>query len=155
MKLKTLKSTLRTVGPTIRTLGASWRTTGITTGQRGYNYRWQQARARHLRNSPLCVMCEAEGRVELATVVDHRVPHRGDQARFWDETNWQSLCATHHSSHKQRQEREDAGHGIAPLRLDRVSCVVLMDARPIDSPGGDGRKSEGPIFLDRMYSHSP
>ena len=23
---------------------------------------------------------------------------------FWDESNWESLCVTHHSSDKQRQE---------------------------------------------------
>ncbi|KQP20560.1 hypothetical protein [Pseudorhodoferax sp. Leaf267] len=115
MRLRALKSTLRTVGPTVRTLGDSWRTSGMTTGQRGYNYRWQQARARHLRNNPLCTMCEAAGRVELATVVDHHIPHRGDQELFWRESNWRSLCVTHHSSDKQRQEREDARHGIGPI----------------------------------------
>ena len=28
---------------------------------------------------------EAQGRVVPATVVDHVVPHRGDQKLFWDE----------------------------------------------------------------------
>jgi 5-methylcytosine-specific restriction protein A len=31
-----------------------------------------------------------------ATVVDHIVPHRGNQKLFWDRKNWQSLCKTHH-----------------------------------------------------------
>jgi 5-methylcytosine-specific restriction protein A len=41
-------------------------------------------------------MCEDEGHVEAATVVDHKIPHSGDYDRFWDEANWQSLCKRHH-----------------------------------------------------------
>jgi len=73
---------------------------------RGYTHRWDKARATYLRSHPLCVMCEREGRVTAATVVDHIVPHRGDQRLFWDvENNWQSLCKSHHDSAKQREER--------------------------------------------------
>ena len=42
--------------------------------------------------------------VEAATVVDHIVPHKGDEARFHDLNNLQSLCATCHNSVKQRIE---------------------------------------------------
>lgn len=45
---------------------------------------------------PLCVQCMAEGRYVRATVVDHIVPHRGDQKLFWDRSNWQALCKAHH-----------------------------------------------------------
>ena len=76
-----------------------------SSSARGYNYKWQQARAQFLREHPLCVMCEAAGRVEAATVVDHITPHRGDQSLFWRRSNWQSLCATHHSRDKQREEQ--------------------------------------------------
>jgi 5-methylcytosine-specific restriction protein A len=41
-----------------------------------------------------------------ATVVDHTTPHRGDMTLFWDERNWQGLCATHHSKDKQREEAQ-------------------------------------------------
>ncbi len=37
-------------------------------------------------------------------VVDHVVPHRGDEALFWDRSNWQTLCQKHHSRDKQREE---------------------------------------------------
>jgi len=37
-------------------------------------------------------------------VVDHKRPHRGDEALFWDERNLQCLCAPCHNSRKQRQE---------------------------------------------------
>lgn len=53
---------------------------------------------------PLCVMCSAEGVTTAAEVVDHIKPHRGDQQLFWDQSNWQSLCKTHHDSDKARQE---------------------------------------------------
>ena len=82
----------------------SWRSDKQSSTARGYGYAWQRARAEHLKAHPLCVMCEAEGRVEPATVVDHIEPHRGDMAIFWDRSRWQSLCATHHSRDKQRIE---------------------------------------------------
>lgn len=50
-------------------------------------------------------MCEREGRITAAKVVDHIIPHKGDQTLFWDKANWQSLCAPHHNRDKQREER--------------------------------------------------
>lgn len=82
----------------------SWREDKRGSTARGYGIKWQQARVGYLRNHPLCVMCEAEGRIERATVVDHTTPHKGDMKIFWDSANWQSLCASHHSSDKQRME---------------------------------------------------
>lgn len=41
----------------------------------------------------------------LATVVDHVIPHRGDQALFWDTSNWQPLCRRCHDGRKQAEER--------------------------------------------------
>ncbi len=64
------------------------------------------AREQFLREHPLCAYCEAEGRAVAASVVDHKVPHRGDQDLFWDRGNWQSLCSTCHSSTKQREEAQ-------------------------------------------------
>lgn len=77
---------------------------------RGYGYKWQQARAGWLQKSPLCVRCEARGRVVVATDVDHIKPHRGDMALFWDRSNWQSLCA---SCHSVKTSSEDGGWGNA------------------------------------------
>ncbi len=75
--------------------------------QRGYGYKWQKARE-HFLSQPrnvLCVMCEADGRVKAASVVDHVVPHRGDLKLFWDRKNWQPLCKPCHDSRKQSIER--------------------------------------------------
>lgn len=105
MKLTTLKpqiQPLRSTLPVVQPM--SWRSDKQSSTARGYGYKWQQARAGYLAHHPLCVYCEREGRVTAATVVDHRVPHRGDMKLFWDKANWQSLCAAHHSRDKQREE---------------------------------------------------
>lgn len=64
--------------------------------KRGYNSKWQRARDRFLRAQPLCAECEKAGKFIKATVVDHKIPHRGDQKLFWDEENWQPLCKSCH-----------------------------------------------------------
>lgn len=71
----------------------------------GVNYgrRWKAARARFLGQQPLCVDCEAEGRMTLATEVDHQVRHRGDYTLFWDESNWRPRCKPHHSAKTARE----------------------------------------------------
>ncbi|NBF13078.1 HNH endonuclease [Pseudomonas sp. Fl4BN1] len=81
-----------------------------TSTQRGYGYRWQQARAGYLRKHPLCVECEKLGRVEPATDLDHITPHRGDNDLFWDRSNWQPLC---HPCHSRKTATEDGGWGNA------------------------------------------
>ena len=58
-----------------------------SANSRGYNSRWRRVRAAYLRKHPLCVRCMADGRYVKATVVDHIVPHRGDQKLIWDENN--------------------------------------------------------------------
>lgn len=63
---------------------------------RGYNARWRKARLLYLQRHPLCVECQREGKLTPATVVDHILPHRGDQRLFWDEKNWQPLCKDCH-----------------------------------------------------------
>ena len=67
-----------------------------TAHERGYGYRWQQAREGYLRSHPLCVAHERKGQVVPATVVDHIIPHRGDMSLFWERSNWQPLCKPCH-----------------------------------------------------------
>ena len=64
---------------------------------RGYGRRWQRERLAFLADHPLCVECEKRGIAMAATVVDHVVPHRGNQRLFWDQGNWQSLCDHDHA----------------------------------------------------------
>lgn len=63
---------------------------------RGYDRKWQAARKVYLQRNPLCSVCLKDGKLTPATVVDHIVPHRGDQRLFWDEKNWQPLCKSCH-----------------------------------------------------------
>jgi 5-methylcytosine-specific restriction endonuclease McrA len=105
MKLKTLKPRLATLPMKLSTITpGSWRAGKQTSAQRGYGRKWREARAEHLSANPLCVYCEREGRVAAATVVDHKIPHRGDTELFWARSNWQSLCGPCHSGTKQRED---------------------------------------------------
>ena len=79
----------------------SWRLDKRSSTERGYDSRWRKARNHFLSLHQLCEMCKADGRANAAQVVDHRVPHRGDQTLFWDESNWQALCKQHHDGDKQ------------------------------------------------------
>jgi 5-methylcytosine-specific restriction enzyme A len=104
MALKTLKPRIATLGSKLTVMQpGSWRGDKTST-QRGYGYRWQKARERHLSANPLCVYCQRQGIAKAASVVDHITPHQGDEQLFWDESNWQSLCSSCHSSTKQREE---------------------------------------------------
>jgi 5-methylcytosine-specific restriction protein A len=124
--MRTLGSRVSPIGNRFKTVAAgSWRAGKASSTQRGYDYKWQKARLAYLAKHPFCVMCMADAGIEVRTiegvilccaamnvpvpyaaVVDHRIPHRGDMALFWDSGNWQSLCTTHHSSDKQRSEAD-------------------------------------------------
>lgn len=75
-----------------------------TANARGYDYRWQKASKAFLQRHPLCRPCSGAGRVKAADVVDHKIPHRGDDRLFWDETNWQPMCYSCHGA-KSASER--------------------------------------------------
>ena len=79
-----------------------------SAAKRGYGRRWRRESKAHLRANPLCVDCEAEGKVTAATVVDHEKPHRGDMVLFWDRSNWRSRCKTHHD---RKTATHDGGFG--------------------------------------------
>ena len=101
----TLRSRVDRITPRTSTMQpGTWRDPGQTAASRGYGHRWRKFRTAYLSAHPLCVMCEAEGKTEAATVVDHVTPHRGDMVLFW-QGPFQALCAAHHSRHKQRQEQ--------------------------------------------------
>jgi 5-methylcytosine-specific restriction protein A len=74
---------------------------------RGYDRRWEAARAAYLQAHPLCVVCGQQ-----ATEVDHAIPIALGGA-MWDEANWQALCKPHHSAKTMREvnERRAPHHG--------------------------------------------
>lgn len=74
--------------------------------ERGYTSVWRKARITYLSHRPLCKLCEDQDVITPATVVDHIVPHKGDQDLFWDTTNWQPLCEPCHNA---KTASEDMG----------------------------------------------
>lgn len=57
-----------------------------------------------LQSNPLCVVCQAKGDLVGATVVDHIEAHRGDNKKFWNQSNWQALCKRCHDAKTRRGE---------------------------------------------------
>jgi 5-methylcytosine-specific restriction enzyme A len=113
----------------------SWRTDKQrNSSAEGYGWAWRKARAVFLQQHPLCEMCGKlkPPRVTAAAVVDHRVPHRGDQRLFWDQSNWQALCKLCHDSHKQAMERS----GQAPQVIGLDGFPIEPDSEEPVRPGG-------------------
>lgn len=104
---------------------------------------WTAARNAYLQRHPLCVECQSRGRLVAATVVDHIIPHRGDTKLFWDQGNWQTLCA---SCHSRKTAREDGGFG----NQTRASSVTGPDA----PDRGRGIKSLEPLRSDRAEGNA-
>lgn len=73
--------------------------------QRGYGHKWRKESKAFLALNPWCAL-QGGGCTLLATLVDHRIPHRGDMTLFWDRSNWQGLCDHCHNVHKQRMENQ-------------------------------------------------
>ncbi|MDS9467940.1 HNH endonuclease signature motif containing protein [Paracoccus sp. MBLB3053] len=82
-----------------------------SSSQRGYTREWERASKAFLERCPYCSRCGKylDLSKPRAAVVDHKIPHRGDQKLFWDKTNWSRLCTPCHSGAKQREERRHSG----------------------------------------------
>ncbi len=76
---------------------------------------WRRARRIFLSDPEhcLCVHCLSIGIETPATIIDHIKPHKGNIDLFWDEDNWQGLCANCHSGWKRRAE-----HGKQSIACD-------------------------------------
>lgn len=111
-----------------------------SASDRGYNHRWQKARQTHLARSPLCIGCEAVGKIVAATVVDHVDPHHGDPEKFWDTSMWQSCCKWHHDSIKQSLELLYIRGRITinELRLNSATAKRLTLKQAADDLGEEG-----------------
>jgi len=80
-----------------------------TAASRGYDSRWSRYAKQHRIDNPLCVSCEAAGKLVMAQCVDHIVPVKDkDDPLFWDRSNHQSLCNKCHSI---KTAEEDGGFG--------------------------------------------
>ena len=78
--------------------------------RRLYDAQWRAARREFLQRpeNALCRICEQNGVLTSAELVDHIEPHRGDLILFWNKTNWQPLCGPCHST---KTATEDGGFG--------------------------------------------
>lgn len=87
----------------------------VKASRRWYGLKaWSDRRRDQLAREPLCKMhLDRNGEHVPATVADHVEPHREDPERFW-HGELQSLCATCHSSIKQREETRE-GVGQFPI----------------------------------------
>ena len=47
-----------------------------SSAKRGYGYRWQKLRNRFIAQHPFCEQCMKQGRLTIATDIDHIKPHR-------------------------------------------------------------------------------
>ncbi len=66
--------------------------------------RWKRLRRAELERQPNCERCDAEGVLTEATVVNHRDPHRGDEAKFWAGP-FECVCDWHHNAIIQSEEK--------------------------------------------------
>ena len=57
---------------------------------------WRRFRDWYIRKNPLCELCQKEGRIVPATLVDH-IAELKDLGAPYDEGNVQSLCASCHA----------------------------------------------------------
>ncbi len=87
-----------------------------SASSRGYSSKWVRARNQFISEHPLCQCPECdEGRkrVRAASVVDHKIPHRGDLSLMWNRRNWQAMAKDCHDA---KTAREDGGFGNARPR---------------------------------------
>jgi len=59
---------------------------------------WKYLRNKHIKENPICIECEKNGRVRSAEVVDHIKSVDEFPMLALDPTNLQSLCNYHHIS---------------------------------------------------------
>lgn len=86
-----------------------------SASKRGYDSRWRSARLLFLNDSPLCKDCLSKNITTGADVVDHIIPHRGNQQLFWDQANWQSLCSPCHAIKTHTIDRKLSDHEVTQL----------------------------------------
>lgn len=100
-----------------------------TFRERGYSARWDREAKAFRFEHPLCIGCLAVGRTAATLIVDHIVPHRGDERLMWDPANRQPCCGPHHNIVKQRLEALylDGKISAADLSLesDRAKQLTL------------------------------
>ncbi len=114
-KLRQLPALLPVLKPRLAFLGDD-KAAASRARDRRHEYRaWYKTQAWRRKRWSILVRdlftCQMCGKVEPDTsqlVADHRQPHRGDEALFWDDGNLWCLCKPCHDGTKQREERAAA-----------------------------------------------
>ncbi|UJX47173.1 HNH endonuclease [Xanthobacter sp. YC-JY1] len=72
-----------------------------TARERGYTTKWQKESKAFLAipGHERCVHCGG-----VATLVDHKVAHKGDMKLFWSRSNWQPSCGRCNRAKAVREE---------------------------------------------------
>jgi 5-methylcytosine-specific restriction protein A len=99
--------------------------------ERGYDRRWEKARAAFLAQHPVCALCQLDGQVTPAWGVDHVIPHRGNPILFWLPGNWQPVCEPCHNAKRARENGlAPCGHGEAWVAIGvEMVCVRCGERR--------------------------
>lgn len=114
-RLKTLPCTLSSLPPALGYVDAAAQSTGtnrklFSPWRKWYaTTRWRKLRMKIFARDLFTCQWPGCGHTTADTtqlVADHKIPHRGDEALFWDEDNLQTLCKPHHDGAKQREERQ-------------------------------------------------
>jgi 5-methylcytosine-specific restriction enzyme A len=124
------------------TLNAQYDARRGSARARGYSAEWDAASSLFKRHHPLCLGCEAVGRVTATEVTDHVKPHKGDPGRFWDAAMWQPACRWHHDVIKQSLESMFARGEIkvADLWLSSSTAIRVTMANLPFAGEGEGQK---------------
>jgi 5-methylcytosine-specific restriction endonuclease McrA len=82
---------------------------------------------------PLCLGCQAVGRVTATEVTDHTIPAKGDVALLWNSANFQPACRWHHDVVKQKLEAQFAAGeiNVEDLRLDSPRAIALTKSNDL------------------------
>ena len=89
---------------------------------------WMRSRISFLKQNPLCVQCQKNGKVEPAWIVDHVIAHKGDKELFWNVDNWQALCK---SCHDRKTYYETLGNDGTKVGIDYFPDYLGESTIPI------------------------
>lgn len=84
------------------------------------SWRWRQYSRRYLQTHPLCVTCQATGRLVAAEVVDHIWPASQGGA-MWHPGNHRPLCRACNSA-----KGASLGHGGLPASADDAGDDLVL-----------------------------
>lgn len=74
--------------------------------------RWRKLRKEFLAEHQFCEECKKIGVYSPAVIVDHVKAHKGNERLFWDESNWQGLCKSHHDMKTAKEDGRWGRKGV-------------------------------------------